>query len=101
MSDVTGDDVRTCSICGELYRGLSNSAAPVQYPNATFWDGRCCDACNAKHVIPARLGLHRADLRKRGCNGTWSGERAVTSRVTAACADSAGDPAAADAGGQK
>jgi hypothetical protein len=62
---VTGDDDRTCSICGELFRGLSNSAAPVQYPNATFWDGRCCDACNAKHVIPARLGLHRADLRAR------------------------------------
>jgi hypothetical protein len=67
---VTEDDARTCSICGELYRSLGNSAAPVQYPNATFWDGRCCDACNAKHVIPARLGLHRADRRKREGNGT-------------------------------
>jgi hypothetical protein len=57
------DDTRSCSICGELYRGFGNSAAPVQYPQATLWDGHCCDDCNAKHVIPVRLGLLRRDRR--------------------------------------
>ena len=40
--------IETCSICGQTYTGFGNNAEPV---NA----GRCCDKCNAIHVIPARL----------------------------------------------
>jgi hypothetical protein len=40
--------VNTCSICGADYEGWGNNAHPV---NA----GRCCDQCNWKVVVPARL----------------------------------------------
>ena len=39
---------KTCSICLGKYTGLGNNAAPVN-------NGLCCDACNAKVVIPARM----------------------------------------------
>ena len=39
----------TCCICGEEFDGYGNNPAPVKE------DGRCCDACNRKFVIPARL----------------------------------------------
>ena len=42
------DDVRACSICGEPYSGDGNEAEPVH-------DGSCCDDCNERYVIPARL----------------------------------------------
>jgi hypothetical protein len=41
-------DYETCSICGRLFTGYGNNAKPVN-------EGRCCDECNAAHVIPARL----------------------------------------------
>ena len=41
-------DQYTCSICGGQYEGWGNNAKPVN-------NGRCCDACNWEHVIPARL----------------------------------------------
>lgn len=41
-----------CCICGEPIEGYGNNAAPYK-------EGRCCDACNYKFVIPARL----ADLQ--------------------------------------
>lgn len=37
-----------CVICGEPIVGYGNNAEPYKA-------GRCCDACNAKFVIPARL----------------------------------------------
>jgi len=39
-----------CSVCGEEIEGHGNNAEPVN-------SGRCCDRCNASHVIPARLAL--------------------------------------------
>ena len=37
-----------CVICGKEFDGYGNNAEPVQV-------GICCDECNAKQVIPARL----------------------------------------------
>lgn len=37
-----------CCICGEEIEGYGNNAAPYKA-------GRCCDACNIKFVIPARM----------------------------------------------
>ena len=40
---------KVCIICGEEIEGYGNDPAPVSET------GICCDACNAKFVIPARL----------------------------------------------
>jgi DNA-directed RNA polymerase subunit RPC12/RpoP len=37
-----------CSICKDTYDGWGNNAYPVN-------DGRCCDKCNMKVVVPARI----------------------------------------------
>ena len=38
-----------CCLCGKQYVGYGNDARPLS-------NGRCCDECNTKRVIPARLG---------------------------------------------
>ena len=38
----------TCSICKKEFTGGSNNAQPVN-------PGRCCDDCNQRLVIPARI----------------------------------------------
>lgn len=38
-----------CCICGEPIEGYGNNPRPYKQ------EGRCCDACNSKFVIPARL----------------------------------------------
>ena len=38
-----------CCICGEPIEGYGNNPEPYKH------EGKCCDACNAKFVIPARL----------------------------------------------
>lgn len=43
----------TCCICGEPLDGYGNNPQP--YAD----DGRCCDGCNIKFVIPARLQYER------------------------------------------
>lgn len=48
MAKVNLNDEKICSICGDVYYGWGNNARPVN-------DGRCCDMCNYKEVIPARL----------------------------------------------
>lgn len=45
-----------CSICGEIFAGYGNNAQPVN-------NGTCCDECNFKYVIPARIS-HSTDNRK-------------------------------------
>ena len=56
-----GAGEKTCSICQRKYRGFGNNAAPFR--------GRCCDACNANHVIPARLRLMYASwAQEEGSN---------------------------------
>lgn len=37
-----------CSICKKEFYGLGNNAQPIT-------DGRCCDLCNFKFVIPKRI----------------------------------------------
>jgi hypothetical protein len=39
----------TCCICGDEFEGYGNNPEPYKS------SGRCCDACNRKFVIPARL----------------------------------------------
>ena len=38
-----------CCICGEPIEGYGNNPRPYKH------EGRCCNACNSKFVIPARL----------------------------------------------
>lgn len=38
-----------CCICGKEFEGYGNNPYPVKY------GGRCCDECNTKIVIPARM----------------------------------------------
>lgn len=40
-----------CCLCGEIIKGFGNNALPLE-------DGRCCEDCNLKKVIPAGLKLH-------------------------------------------
>jgi hypothetical protein len=42
-----------CCICGEPIEGYGNNPEP--YMSAD--DGRCCDACNIRFVIPARMEM--------------------------------------------
>jgi hypothetical protein len=44
-----------CCICGEESEGYGNNPDPVRS------SGECCDACNRKFVIPARLGFDIED----------------------------------------
>jgi hypothetical protein len=39
----------TCCICGDEFEGYGNNPEPYKS------SGKCCDACNRKFVIPARL----------------------------------------------
>jgi len=39
----------TCCICGKEAEGWGNNPAPVRD------EGRCCDECNIKKVVPARI----------------------------------------------
>ena len=43
----------TCCICGEHYNGYGNNPDPVKQ------EGRCCDACNHKFVVPARMAEYQ------------------------------------------
>jgi hypothetical protein len=42
-----------CCICGESIDGYGNNPEPYR----SSADGRCCDACNFKFVVPARMAL--------------------------------------------
>ena len=41
----------TCSICGKKVIGFGNNPFPFKS------EGECCDECNYKVVIPARLTM--------------------------------------------
>lgn len=41
-------NIKVCCLCGKPYMGYGNNAMPVK-------SGQCCDECNLKVVIPARL----------------------------------------------
>ena len=40
-----------CSICGKISYGYGNNPWPV----VKDLDAECCDECNTKYVIPARI----------------------------------------------
>lgn len=42
-----------CCICGESIDGYGNNPEPYR----SSADGQCCDACNFKFVVPARIAL--------------------------------------------
>ena len=51
MEKQVADEIKyTCCICGKKAEGFGNNPQPIKDK------GRCCDACNAEVVIPARLG---------------------------------------------
>lgn len=39
-----------CPLCGEKFLGFGNNPEPL-----ASYEERCCDECNTKYVIPARL----------------------------------------------
>ena len=42
---------KVCCICGMKFTGWGNNPYPVVEDE----NARCCDACNAEKVLPARL----------------------------------------------
>lgn len=48
---------KVCCICGKVFEGWGNNPDPVTDENGNLFpeDARCCDECNGKYVIPARL----------------------------------------------
>ena len=54
--------VKVCSICGGAIVGFGNSAQPIN-------DGRCCDQCNADHVIPAQRVAAEKKAKREGNGG--------------------------------
>lgn len=49
---------KTCCICGKEYTGYGNNPEPVRI------SGRCCNDCNEKRVIPARMLMLSAFTRR-------------------------------------
>lgn len=43
------DEKKICCICGKEFEGFGNNPEPVKN------EGKCCDECNEKIVIPARI----------------------------------------------
>jgi len=48
---MTIPEVGECCLCGHAYEHFGNNPEPLM----SFDAGRCCDSCNARKVIPARL----------------------------------------------
>ena len=47
-----------CCICGRKFIGYGNNPRPVK------WKGRCCDYCDSRYVIPARIELFYEERRR-------------------------------------
>ena len=43
---------KKCCICGREFNGFGNNANPIR-------EGSCCDYCNTRFVIPARVFLSK------------------------------------------
>ena len=46
-----GIEYWTCCFCKSIFSGFGNN------PDSDHDGDECCDQCNDKHVIPARLGV--------------------------------------------
>jgi len=56
-------EVHTCSICGWAYVGHGNDAQPIN-------DGRCCDQCYTRQVVPERARrILESDAKREGNGG--------------------------------
>lgn len=44
---------KTCCLCGVIFIGWGNNPAPCFISDKAT----CCDECNMRHVIPARLQI--------------------------------------------
>tara|TARA_R110002020_G_scaffold369320_2_gene581149 strand:- start:3466 stop:3702 length:237 start_codon:yes stop_codon:yes gene_type:complete len=42
---------KTCCLCGTVFTEWGNNPEPIK----SFEEGKCCNYCNDKHVIPARI----------------------------------------------
>ena len=54
---LTEDKENFCCICGEPIEGYGNNPEPFMDAD----EGQCCDGCNLKFVIPARLELMKGE----------------------------------------
>ena len=48
---MNNDEVKVCCICGKRFRGWGNNPWPVVKDE----DAQCCDECDGKYVLAARL----------------------------------------------
>lgn len=44
--------IQKCCICGKTIIGYGHNPDPVEK------SGRCCDDCNLRYVVAARIALH-------------------------------------------
>lgn len=56
LIEATSSKKFICCICGEESEGYGNNPEPVRKT------GQCCDACNRKFVIPARIEVINLDM---------------------------------------
>ena len=49
LNESLTEDKEKCVLCGKEIKGYGNNPAPLAD------EGKCCDSCNSKRVIPARL----------------------------------------------
>lgn len=49
LKDSMNEDKKVCVLCGESFKGHGNNPAPLKD------SGECCDECNKRKVIPARI----------------------------------------------
>jgi DNA-directed RNA polymerase subunit RPC12/RpoP len=54
-----------CCLCGKSFDGFGNNPAPLSaiYETDDETTDQCCNECNARHVIPARI--YRLRLSQR------------------------------------
>ena len=53
------DNYKVCCICGKVFEGYGNDPWPVRE------EGRCCDDCNIKIVVPARIAQLKTSEEKK------------------------------------
>lgn len=53
----TGKNWYYCSLCEGIFQGIGNDPFPVRKGGMD----ECCDACNLKFVIPARIEFLKED----------------------------------------
>lgn len=56
--ETKGRNKMKCCICGKEIEGYGNNPSPVKD------EGECCDSCNMRYVITARLGRLLFNERK-------------------------------------